>query len=237
MYSSSVNLGWAALFVTCLAACPSPPAPSPAPVANIATHQTAAPRDPHLAVAPALTIDIGTPGLARPDQDEVITRLREVDSRIVKLAPEFDGVGLTDNYDLSAHMIGVEADVLRDRGLAAYIVAGRLDLESAGAGAPIVMGKGLATRLHLAVGDTINLSIGPGAHVDFRVTGLFAVGLPDYDDNTFFAALKDITGGNGVTFLGLELDDPTAARDVAAAIDKAHLDKLWNMPVVVRPWR
>ncbi len=102
------------------------------------------------------------------------------------------------------------------------------------AGPPgILLGKDLAVRFGLKVGDRVNLMSPAGQRTTvgfapkirpFRVQGVFKSGMTDYDSRLAYISLtaaQDLLGLPAGRISGIEifLDNPYAARDVAARID------------------
>jgi lipoprotein-releasing system permease protein len=103
------------------------------------------------------------------------------------------------------------------------MVAGSLDeLEAAANG--IVIGQGLADKFQLENGATVSVvSAHSGARV-MKVAGIFRTGNAAYDEGEAFVLLKRaqtlLGRPNRVNRLIIQLDNPHAARDVAAAIER-----------------
>ena len=88
----------------------------------------------------------------------------------------------------------------------------------------IVIGEGLAKKFGLSMGSVVNAA-SPGGEVrTLKVVGIFRTGNASYDENQTFALLKRVQGlldrSDRVNRFIVQLDDPYAARDVAAVIER-----------------
>lgn len=55
-----------------------------------------------------------------------------------------------------------------------------------------IIGNKLAETCNLSVGDTVKILTGPAVSTEFKVSGIFKVGLYDFDSNVIIAPYKDI---------------------------------------------
>lgn len=104
-----------------------------------------------------------------------------------------------------------------------------------------IVGSKLAEKLELSVGDTIEVLTGPAISTDFIVSGIFKVGLYDFDANVVIAPFEDIVllkpeQGEGVaadvvTFKAYWLNQPMQAVDFAENI------KSFNSNILVTNWQ
>lgn len=88
----------------------------------------------------------------------------------------------------------------------------------------IVIGEGLAKKFGLSMGSVVNAA-SPGGEVrTLKVVGIFRTGNASYDENQTFALLKRVQGlldrSDRVNRFIIQLDDPYAARDIAAVIER-----------------
>ncbi len=88
----------------------------------------------------------------------------------------------------------------------------------------IVIGEGLAKKFGLSMGSVMNAA-SPGGEVrTLKVVGIFRTGNASYDENQTFALLKRVQGlldrADRVNRFIIQLDDPYAAREVAAVIER-----------------
>ncbi|GAB7079692.1 lipoprotein-releasing ABC transporter permease subunit [Megalodesulfovibrio paquesii] len=109
----------------------------------------------------------------------------------------------------------------------------------------IIMGRELADRLRVTVGDTVNLLSPTGkrsaaGHAPkvmlFRVIGLFKTGMFEYDSSLVYISLnaaKDLLGFAEVQATGLELKVDNVDR--ADQISQ-HIRKLLPTPLYIRHW-
>ncbi len=111
-----------------------------------------------------------------------------------------------------------------------YVVEGNYDLDRVQGGmSKIVVGRKLARKLSLSVGDKVTVfgigQVGEGGQarvMQFRVTGLYESGMSEYDDVYAFTDLEDaqvlFQTGRGVTGYDLMLANTDSAAAVANAI-------------------
>ena len=88
----------------------------------------------------------------------------------------------------------------------------------------IIIGEGLAKKFGLSMGSVVNAA-SPGGEVrTLKVVGIFRTGNASYDENQTFALLKRVQGlldrADRVNRFIIQLDNPYAARDVAAVIER-----------------
>lgn len=103
------------------------------------------------------------------------------------------------------------------------ITAGSLrDLEADPNG--IIIGSGLARKLSLGMGDTVSVVSPVGNVRVMRIVGLFHTGISSVDETQTFAHIKRVQAlmnrPNVANSIIAKLDDPYAARDVAARIER-----------------
>ena len=88
----------------------------------------------------------------------------------------------------------------------------------------IVIGEGLAKKFGLSMGSVVNAASPNGEVRTLKVAGIFRTGNASYDENQTFALLKRVQGlldrADRVNRFIIQLDDPYAARDVAAVIER-----------------
>ena len=88
----------------------------------------------------------------------------------------------------------------------------------------IAIGDGLAKKFGLEMGSVVNVSSPAGEVRTLKVTGIFHTGNVNYDDSQTFVLLKRAQGlldrANRINRLILQLDDPYAARETAAVIER-----------------
>ena len=103
------------------------------------------------------------------------------------------------------------------------LIQGSLDALAANPNG-IIIGDGLAKKFGLEMGSVVNAS-SPGGEVrTLKVVGIFRTGNANYDESQTFVLLKRAQGlldrANRVNRFILQLDDPYAAREVAAVIEQ-----------------
>lgn len=136
---------------------------------------------------------------------------------------------------------GLEAAVSR---VEAHMVAGSLALLEPG-GYQLVLGRLLAARLGVGVGDPLTLLVPTGSDTGtrlvprlrrFTVVGLFEVGMEEQDGMLALAHLEDAAAARGrpgeVSGVRLELEDlfaaPRIAREIAAALGTGYVARDWT---------
>lgn len=113
-----------------------------------------------------------------------------------------------------------------------YIVSGTYDISAPVQGMPpIVVGRKLASRLMLTIGDKVSVfgtgdagEVGRMRVVQFRVAGIYESGMADYDDIYAFTSLKDaqilFQYGQSVSGYDIMLTDIDSADAVAGNIQQ-----------------
>jgi lipoprotein-releasing system permease protein len=80
----------------------------------------------------------------------------------------------------------------------------------------VVIGKGLADRLGLALGDTLLIAPGKFNPVSFKVSGIFLLGVKAIDETMMFAALSDVQkisqNPSRITDIAIRLHDVEMAK-------------------------
>ena len=165
-------------------------------------------------------------------------RVEASDPRVLAAAPYVAGEAMLSAFgNISGALVrGIEPSAEeRVAQIAEHIVRGSLDSLESGT-FQIVLGIELAAQLGVRVGDSIVLmapqaSVSPAGVVPrmrrFVVTGVFEVGMYEYDRGTAFIHLDDARAlfqtGEGVTGLRLRLEDLMQAgpvgRDVARSLE------------------
>lgn len=142
-----------------------------------------------------------------------------------------------DNYSEGAVFRGVsdEAEALAVSGVAENLIAGNLPFVETESGAPgMVVGRGLADRLGLHVGQQVtvisfqNAELTPTGMMPqlrrFEVTGVFATGLFQYDTKFTYVDIREaqeLLGlGDGVTGIEFNVADPWTADAVATRVEE-----------------
>lgn len=137
-----------------------------------------------------------------------------VGSVVLTFAGRIEGVTL--NGIIPAKMKGVST-------IDEKLVQGSLDALAANPNG-IVIGVGLAKKFGLAMGSAINVALPGGEVRTLKVVGVFRTGNAGYDQTQTFALLKRVQGlldrPDRANRFVIQLDDPYAARDIAAAIER-----------------
>jgi lipoprotein-releasing system permease protein len=103
------------------------------------------------------------------------------------------------------------------------MVAGSLDAVDADTNG-IIIGRALAEKLSLDMGDTISV-VSPAGNVRvMRIVGMFSTGRVGYDESQTFAHLKRVQAlmnrPNAANLIVVQMNDPYAARDAATRIER-----------------
>ncbi len=170
-------------------------------------------------------VDIQGPGETIAGWPDWLQRAEQLPG-VVRAAPYISGQVLVSHGSRAAGAILKGVDVARSDAIAAHVVRGRF---VGGSGSPFqaVMGKDLARKLGLDVGDHVRLmspsgGIGPSGATArmraFELVGIFDSGFYEYDVGMVVTTLEAVQRlnrmGNTVTGIELFLDD----RDRAAAV-------------------
>jgi len=182
------------------------------------------------------------------DYPAEIAKLRKV-PRVIGAAPVVIGEGLMRSGGNEAFVtikgiVPALESTVTDIGKS--MIKGSLDAldEPAGDRTPaIVIGRDLATKLGVMVGDSVTIltaegtlspmGIIPGQR-RFRVVGIFSLGLFEYDNAYGFVSLdaaKRLFDRSRVDFIELKVDDiykaPEVARDVTARLGPVYVTQDW----------
>jgi lipoprotein-releasing system permease protein len=197
-------------------------------------------RDRILVASPHLRILTYGSGLRIDDWHRVLDVVRR-DPDVVAAAPEVLSESIITagaDYVATVHVVGLEPDsgAVAVNRLPEAMVAGDLHFrpDRSDVDAGIVLGRRLATRLNVGMGDVVRL-IPPGAAKvnralgvavprlwRFQVTGVFDTGMYQYDDGFVVMSLpvaQQFTGlGQAVSAVDLRLKDPWQAPAVGARL-------------------
>ena len=109
-----------------------------------------------------------------------------------------------------------------------YMVSGKF--REVSSGNRIVIGEGLRKKLGANVGETISLSSGQTTPINFKIAGIFRLGIATVDDSTIFTSLDDAQKLSGVPSLisdiAVRLFNVSLAAAVATAWKQTSPDKL-----------
>ncbi len=187
-------------------------------------------RDTILAFAPHLTVRTFDP---LDDPDEVVEIL-EAHPEVVAAAPFIEGPGFISVEDTAVGVMVRGVDPAHEGRLSQVpekVVAGRFDLDAGG----VVMGHRVARSAGVGVGDTITVyspaTFGRPGQIrlpeDFRVTGLFDMGMLELDAGYMMIGLveaRDLFGlREGVHGIQVKIRDPEPVAAFGAARDLRRL--------------
>jgi len=182
-----------------------------------------------------------------PDSDEILKTIQE-DKEVVSASPFIMGQVMV-SYGKKAHGVflrGIDperesetTDIVR------YIRDGRLEDLSPDNGPPgIILGRELASAIGVLKGDDISIisplgKIGPLGMLpkvrQFRVVGIFEVGMFEYDSNLVLTGLHEAQEffemNNDITGIEVRLDDIYKAPEV-----RNRLQNLLGFPLYVKDW-
>jgi lipoprotein-releasing system permease protein len=91
----------------------------------------------------------------------------------------------------------------------------------------IIMGRGLANKLNLGMGDMVTLTTPTGTTMSFRVVGLFAIGIGTIDDTRSYVNLAHVQQLMGkdrsyLTDINIKLRNNKLAREKAIELKKKY---------------
>jgi len=200
-----------------------------------------------------LVLERGT-ALRMREWREVADRIRDL-PRVEAVAPfALSKVMIVrgDEYSQSADLYGVSLegnpqDAITE--LEEQFLDGTLNLEATPSGLPpLILGERLASRMGILPGDRVlvfsleNINMTSMGYLvpavrEFEVTGTFTTGMYDYDLNNMYAPLSwvqellGIRGEDGISGLGVRINDPWAATEVGFAVQDAL-----GFPYYVESW-
>lgn len=153
-------------------------------------------------------------------------------------------------YAHSVDLYGVSTDSALAGGtlLEERILSGLYDLAPPASGLPpLLVGSGLADRMHILAGDTLTViafenlqmsafGVPTPALRAFEVTGTFTTGMYDYDTRNVYTPLPHSQrllglGDDVASGIGAQIDDPDEAEAMAA-----ELRELLGFPYAVQSW-
>ena len=179
------------------------------------------------------------------DQGEMMNDIRRMLPNLVATTPFVSSEAiLAGGGKISGVLIeGIDATTVGDvLNLGPRLIAGSMDLDGpAAANARALIGKGIAEKFKLGVGDTFRVIVPmageyPGSTFrpklgTFTVAGVVNYGRFDFDSRYValpLSRLQDfIEIGRRVTGFRVKLDDPFRARDAAAEIGRLTHQKYW----------
>jgi len=182
-----------------------------------------------------------------PDSDEVLNTIKE-DGEVVSASPFIMGQVMV-SYGKKAHGVflrGIDPDRESETtDIVRYIKDGKLEDLSPDKGIPgIILGRELASAIGVLKGDDINIisplgKIGPLGMLpkvrQFRVVGIFEVGMFEYDSNLVLTSLHEAQEffemGVDITGIEVRLNDIYKAPDV-----RNRLQDRLGFPLYVKDW-
>jgi len=185
-------------------------------------------------------VDVQGPGETLAEWPEWLQKIEALDG-VKKAAPYISAQVLASYHSRSTGAILKGIDPVRDVSIASHVVAGRFLEEGAGSEVfEVVMGKDLARKLGVSVGDSLRLvspkaGIGPSGMAprmrSFRVAGIFSSGFYEYDVGLMVTSLASVQRlnrlGNSVTGIELHLDDRNDAAEVSVAVRMLLPPQAW----------
>ena len=169
--------------------------------------------------------------------------LKQVESLpgVKRAAPYISAQVLANHRSQSTGAILKGVDPLLEKSIAGHVVTGNFINSSPDAALfEVVVGKDLARKLALSVGDQVRLispkgGVGPSGMSPrmraFRVVGIFDSGFYEYDVGLIVTSLQSVQRlnrfGNRVTGIELHLDDRDRAGEVALTVRMALPAEAW----------
>ena len=136
-----------------------------------------------------------------------------VGSAVLTFAGRTQGVTLTG---------AVPSQMKRVSTIEEKLIEGSLDALAANANG-LIVGVGLTKKFGLSMGGVLNVASATGEVRALKIVGIFRTGNAGYDESQTFVALKRaqslLDRPNRINRFIIQLDDPYAARDVAATIE------------------
>jgi lipoprotein-releasing system permease protein len=176
-------------------------------------------------------VDIQGPGETVAEWQEWLKRVESLPG-VERAAPYISAQVLANHRSQSTGAILKGIDPLLEKSIAEHVVVGNFINSSPDAALfEVVVGKDLARKLGLSVGDQLRLisskgGVGPAGMSPrmraFKVVGIFDSGFYEYDVGLIVASLESVQRlnrfGNRVTGIELHLDDRDRAGEVALAV-------------------
>jgi len=166
--------------------------------------------------------------------DPVIDSLKS-EPNVLNVSPYINGQALLRTRELTIGVMLRGIDCAAEKNITKiekYLVEGNLPLDSR----EIVVGRELASIMHLNLGDKVSV-VSPfdGKNYDFKVSGMFACGMYDYDSSFAFIGLEDaqqvFVMPDSISGVGLSLKDPYKADQFAS-----QLRNELNYMYAIRTW-
>jgi lipoprotein-releasing system permease protein len=169
-----------------------------------------------------------------PDFDAIAARVRGV-SGVVYVSPIVDGQVMATSAGMNSGVLvrGIRAEDLKSLSMVYDSLSGGAFAHFHG-GDSVIIGEGLAQKLHLMPGDSITL-IAPRGNItpfgstprvkSYTIAGTFRIGMSTYDASFVFMPLPEaqlyFNMGNSVSGLEVMTKDPDAINDMIVPLQSA----------------
>jgi lipoprotein-releasing system permease protein len=165
-----------------------------------------------------------------PDSKEIETRIKETCGAYYEsISPFISKLGIIRSSKSSDGVTISGIPVSHGKGIKEYIVSGNFDINESNS---VVIGKKLAEKLFIKVGDRITLfslkkdqvpsAANPPAIEQFFVKGIYSSGMAEYDDRNVFinitAAKEFFEMPNEISGYNLRLNDIAKIESIADAV-------------------
>lgn len=84
----------------------------------------------------------------------------------------------------------------------------------------IMLGEMLADKLKIGIGNRLHVVFGPSSDSSYRVSGIFKIGLYDYDSTLAITSDYSLNSADSDSYYGIWLDNPLKAKVIAQEIMK-----------------
>ncbi len=175
--------------------------------------------------------------------EELIPRIREIAPNVVSYTPfvQLEGVAASQGQTTGVSVVGLDGESLTQvMDIKGRIVEGEVSLGGNRNEAEAVIGKGLATKFKLKVGDFMQVvaprpsrgsrnSFSPKA-VRLKITGIADLGKYEYDSRFVLMGATqamELRGGRGYTGIRLKLDDEYLADKVKLKLEAGLGHPYW----------
>ena len=184
-------------------------------------------------------VDIQGPGDTLEQWPEWLQKVEKIPG-VARAAPYISVPVMAAHGSLAAGVILKGVDVSREQDIAQHMVLGNFNDLSKGNPFKVVVGKDLAHKLGLRMGDNVNV-VSPTAGIapsgmtprmrSFKVVGIFSSGFYEYDIGLMIAPMEAVQRlnrlGNRVTGIELHLHDRNQARAVANEVRRLLPPDAW----------
>ncbi len=185
-------------------------------------------------------VDVQGPEETLEAWPEWLKRVESIEG-VERAAPYISAQVLANHHAQSTGAILKGVDPAREISIAEHVVSGKfLSVDPDASPFEIVMGKDLARKLGLQIGDHVRLispksGVGPSGMAPrmraFKLIGIFDSGFYEYDVGLIVTSIASVQRlnrlGNRVTGIELHLHDRSRASDVAMAVRMALPAQAW----------